>query len=248
MKILNRRKAFTLSEVMVALGVLGVLAAITVPVIINTRPDNNKIMFKKAYLTASKVVTEMINDEANYPADSVWTDTLGVTHECKIDGVGDFVQCGFNNERATTNGSVEKFCYFFAEQLNTLGPVTCPESTADVAVKFATTSDGITWYIGRFGSPAFPITTTGSYMTGIAIDVNGPDKGPNCSKDLGVSTEALAGTDLSDYVQCEENVVPDLFIITINYAGKIKVGSQCLEEYCDPYAEAILSNPTDNQK
>ena len=61
------KKAFTLTELLIALGVIGVLAAILLPVISNLLPDQNAIMAKRAYYATQNIVSEMINDADCYP-------------------------------------------------------------------------------------------------------------------------------------------------------------------------------------
>ena len=61
------KKGFTLAELLIALGVVGILVAILMPVIFSIIPDQNEIMAKKAYYTVQSVVSEMINDGSCYP-------------------------------------------------------------------------------------------------------------------------------------------------------------------------------------
>lgn len=44
-----KKHGFTLSEVLIALGIIGIISAIGLPLINNARPDRNKIMYLKAY-------------------------------------------------------------------------------------------------------------------------------------------------------------------------------------------------------
>ena len=61
------KKAFTLTELLIALGVIGILAAILLPVISNLLPDQNVIMAKRAYYAVQNVVSDMINNADCYP-------------------------------------------------------------------------------------------------------------------------------------------------------------------------------------
>lgn len=67
MKIFSKTPGFTLAEVMVCLSILGVIASISLPVIKAKKPDGNRIMFKKAYSTLERAVSELINDPEIYP-------------------------------------------------------------------------------------------------------------------------------------------------------------------------------------
>ena len=55
------KKAFTLSEALVTLAILGVLAAILIPVIDNVRPDKDKITYKKALYTMQGAVSNALD-------------------------------------------------------------------------------------------------------------------------------------------------------------------------------------------
>lgn len=60
-------KAFTLTELLIALGVVAVLCAILMPVVNSLRPNQNIIMAKRAYYTVQSIVSELINDDSCYP-------------------------------------------------------------------------------------------------------------------------------------------------------------------------------------
>ena len=63
----NLYKAFTLSELMIALGVIGVLCGILIPLVMHIMPNQNTTMAKRAYYALKSAVNEMINDEGCYP-------------------------------------------------------------------------------------------------------------------------------------------------------------------------------------
>ena len=62
-----KKKAFTLAETLICLGFIGIIATTLVTVTSKNLPDQNKILFKKAYATTSHIVTELVNDESLYP-------------------------------------------------------------------------------------------------------------------------------------------------------------------------------------
>lgn len=55
---------FTLTELMIAITVLGILTAAVLPAVLGNNPNQNKVMIKKAYFTTAEVVSEMINNES----------------------------------------------------------------------------------------------------------------------------------------------------------------------------------------
>ena len=64
---MRRFKGFTLTELMVALAVLGILVAVVTPAIMKTRPNKNKMMIKKSFYATEQIVNSLINDEILYP-------------------------------------------------------------------------------------------------------------------------------------------------------------------------------------
>lgn len=148
-------KAYTLSEVLVTIGILGVLAAMIIPAVTKTKPDVNKVMFKKAYSSIEKTVADMIGDSIAYPS----TDTTGFAN-ADTSGITGFP------------ASTDKFCYLFSQRMNTVNTVNCPSTGGPGTF---TTTDGIVW---TFTVPS-TFTVGASNYYNIKIDVNGT-KAPNC--------------------------------------------------------------------
>ncbi len=102
------KKAFTLSEALVTLAILGVLAAILIPVINNVRPDKDRITYKKALYSMQGAISNAM-DSTLYSAAAnsaaYWKDE-------------------------TVTGYT--FCKSVADALNTTGTVCCqaPDDSA----------------------------------------------------------------------------------------------------------------------
>lgn len=64
-----KRLGFTLSEVIIALGIIGILAAITSPLTSGIMPDRSKILVLRAYKTLSNINEELVNDPGLYMSD-----------------------------------------------------------------------------------------------------------------------------------------------------------------------------------
>lgn len=175
---MKRFKGFTLSELMVAITVLGVLCATVLPAVMNNNPNQNKMMMKKAYYTFSEVISEVINDTRYYP------DVDGV---CPDNDNGGYL--GFDCT-ADSTGSTKKLPFLFAKEVNIDGrkitkltDIKADDEKSSLAdcngvhnsCYVLTTNDGMVW--------AFPkkSLTKGSATDTILIgvDVNGPDR-PNC--------------------------------------------------------------------
>lgn len=197
------KKGFTLSEVMVSFMVIGVIAAIIIPIVASKKPNANKLLFKKGYYITERIVNDMINDETLYPEEDT--------------------KAGFDNTISITfNGKpyagASKFCELFATKVNTTGTVSCtPEKSTpangstNLNSGNFTTTDGITWHIPiNDFSAATPVTIT--------IDVNGTsartNNSPNCL-----------------YVSDTVCPMPDKFQINIEKDGKMSVSGTKEVEY-----------------
>lgn len=231
-------KGFTLAEFMVVLGILGILAAFLVPAIFQTAPDNNKVMFKKAYYTLEQAISKMINDDNSYSS----------------------VTRGFNYTNATTlSGTTNKFCYYLADELNIVEAATCPANNASpVTNGYFTTTDGVAWtifyptngndttgYDTQFPMSLVPATTL--YATKIIVDVNGISKGTNCSTDSAAASYKFGAGEGTALTLCPVTTdcssKPDRFIIGVRYDGKLQIGSDNSTDAC---ATSILEEPTKN--
>ena len=218
-------KGFTLSEVMVTITILGVLAAILIPAVVNVSPDSSKILLKKANVTLERAVSDLISNDLYYPADQTDDDSNGVK-----------VSRGFNYTNTVGMGlpsSNDKFCYLLSQELNTVSANCTAVATGTapniVAPYTFTTTDGMLWTINDTTATAFTLspgyyTTVGTTPT-LTVDVSGATKGDNCYYDTCAATKKA-----------------DRFYYCIRYDGKMTI------KPLDTAAVAILTNPTDNKK
>lgn len=235
-------RGFTLAEVLVTVGLIGLIAAITIPALINSTPDKNKFMFKKAYYSLNKAINAMVTDETDYPTD-LW------------DNLADLPR-GFNYTDQTTNSVTissvttvyNKFCYLLMKNLNTTGSNGCIKAS-DTGISTFTTSDGMTWniYTPMSDTSASALVNTGankttggpfplnasSYDTLITIDVNGPKTGNNNGPDC--SYTALSNPSVN---ACGANVTPDIFRIGVRYDGRLQINPN------DTFAINAMSDQT----
>ncbi|MCD7879302.1 MAG: type II secretion system GspH family protein [Candidatus Gastranaerophilales bacterium] len=64
------KKGFTLAETLITLAILGVVAAVTMPLLIKSRPDKDAIMYKKAVLTTEQVILTLAESDDTDIADT----------------------------------------------------------------------------------------------------------------------------------------------------------------------------------
>lgn len=167
---MKKFKGFTLTELMVALAVIGILVAIVTPTIMKTRPNKNKMMIKKAYYTTENIVGSLINDPTLY-ADM----TSACTHP---EGMvpGDYCAYGFDYDAAAETGAVSysgdtKFQGLFASKLNI--------SNADADFTNFSTTDGMSWDFTNIKTGWVKGAAPAANIRELVIDVNGAAP-PNC--------------------------------------------------------------------
>ena len=64
---MNKKFAFTLSEVLIMVAIVGILATISVVSLKNLRPDKDVLLVRKAYNETARAVSSLANDETIYP-------------------------------------------------------------------------------------------------------------------------------------------------------------------------------------
>ena len=237
---MRRFKAFTLTELMIALAVIGVLVAVVTPAIMRTRPNKNKMMIKKTFYETEKIVNSLINDETLYidGRDACNAQAAdAATGEC-LWGFDDFHAVKYDGETygagapaadadadavaANRTAKAGKFAGLFGAKLNWKS-----NPTDYVYV----TSDGVKWDLSGTTTSGTGIvwqhdTTMKPYQIGgssdgvipagkILIDVNG-DEGPNCRQNgTTQGGTACAGSE-SDF---------DQYQIEVFVNGKMRIDS-----------------------
>ncbi len=205
-KRIKIKKGFTLAEVMIALGIMGVIAAVTIPAMVKLRPNTTAIMFRKTYYTLEKAVSDLITDDVLYPE----LDKGNVT----INGATVADQpLGFASD------AVNVFCGNLVGELKTVGSNSCSDTSSN-AVKVFTTSDGVDWYYKANST----FTANSLNYNYIGLDVNGT-KSPNCSQTNNIGT---AFTTDAAKATC---TAPDRFEIGIRYDGKLTVVGATAQGY-----------------
>ena len=185
---------FTLTELMIAITVLGILTAAVLPAVLGNNPNQNKIMMKKAYYTTAEVVSEMINNESLFPTWGGWNDQeyrpinfeeemVGGQH---IGVLNNWDPVDFDGINTGTQGDgIPKAILIFSRMIN---PKVNPwERSSEEGLKYqdpcvkiapngypyyvTKTRDGMIW--------CFAGSTSSVGGLSVLVDVNGSAK-PNC--------------------------------------------------------------------
>ncbi len=223
MKRLNN--AFTLTELMIALGVIAILCAILLPVIFNLMPNQNTIMAKRAFYTVQTVISDMINDESCYP-DKTSAAGVGAARVGFDDEYG-YTNCAKYDEAFINGGNADtKFKTLFYDKLGIEGN----------GNRF-TTSDGMEWV---FTDSAFNKNSADGGSIKLSVDVNGSDE-PNCSNNHAYTGEFGTGDD-GNCAADKRSSGFDRFRMTIKGNGQITIDAG------DPWARdavKVSKNLTD---
>lgn len=139
-----KNKGFTLAEVLITLGIIGVITALILPAINNLRPDKNKVAYLKVYDTIASTIKNLASDSSIYPV-------------CKDANTDNNINCSqyplFNTNKPIPNrygdayGGEGKLCALMALALNV------PEGSVDCKTGAYTFS--INDYTDNFSEPSF---------------------------------------------------------------------------------------------
>lgn len=161
--------AFTLAEVLITLGVIGIVAAITIPVLMkNTQDQELKTAWKKEFSVMSQAMTQMAQDNG-----------------------GNFAGVFTNSQKA--RNMFEKYLKFVKECDSGASFGNCWASSYKTLNNLTGTwgndaglilNDGASVMFAAFGGGTWLNCTTnvgnGLLACGyVPLDVNGPNKGPN---------------------------------------------------------------------
>lgn len=174
-----KKQGFTLAELLIVLGITGVVAAVLLPVINNLLPDKTKMMYLKAY------------DELMQDVKSLGANSSLFPYAVDINGKSyDVSNYPFINNEIPINKKFSKDEYTGKTKLCNLIAFTmnaepnCKEDAPDYsdslfdANKSYTTKNGMQWWI----VPKVYETSEGkaSYQTDIYVDVDPSKKSKNC--------------------------------------------------------------------
>lgn len=200
----RENRAFTLTELLIALGVIAILCAILLPIIFNLMPNQNTIMAKRAYYTVQSVISELLNDTGCYP------DKTSAVINARVgfdDGFGS-PNCTKWDEAFINGGDANtKFRTLFRDKLGLDGSGTT-----------FTTPDGMDWV---FNGVNFVANGTDGGEAYLLVDVNGKGE-PNCSNN--VSYSGIFGTGNDANCQGRQSGF-DRFRMKIKGDGRVTIDS-----------------------
>jgi len=200
------KRGFTLAEILISVGIIGVVAALMLPMVNKYKPDENKIRFLQTYTTIMEIMPGIVNNKDAYPLMSVYGITATVYDEYPLMNVNHVV-----NIDGTDYSGTKKICRLLAMGLNTTGSINCTDNyNANILNETFSPSfksvNGVEYLVQTYLSG-------NSYRTEVMIDVNGSGNGANC------------------YIVNEGCREPDRFLITIGPDGQVNAGDSMGKEH-----------------
>lgn len=146
-----QKKGFTLQEVLIAVAIVGVVAAMIVPSVQKIMPDKTKVQYIKVYNTLTTQINDILDDQSLY-----WT-------TYKSDGTPECEGLTCRKQPVVAPYSTDNYCQLntklpaiLAHRLNLAGDPTYP-STPNITPSTTTfkTTDGTEW---RFAIAYFSLS------------------------------------------------------------------------------------------
>lgn len=125
------KKGFTIAETVLTMAILGVIAAVTIPIINDAQPNKDIVMYNKALSTMQTAVGEIINKSFDIAIDA----------DVSV----------YNPEDFLANIPSKNICMQLAANLNTKGEIKCNQSEAEMSYDspdFVTTDGLKFWHVG----------------------------------------------------------------------------------------------------
>ena len=153
------KKGFTLSELLITLAIVGIVAAIAAPGIVGMMPDKKKMIYMKAYNTLTTLTNDILDDPSLY-----WT-TYDNNGEPNCAGL----RCA---ERPLDNDygiadAAEKYPRLLASKMNLVS-----EWEGQGRIGECTSADGIRWQFLTEETNNNDIPGGKEFIVNITIDVN----------------------------------------------------------------------------
>jgi len=176
------KKGFTITEVLIAVGIIGIISALMVTTFNNVKPDKDKVMYLKAYDALTEAVEKMVNSPGIYSGITKYTYSGSVERSFDVSKYPmlDLQAPTSPNYQNSTpnpyNGAI-KFANLLADALNGERKANCGANVT--SCKFTTNSGAYTWTV----TPKYPkklgnaISTKSkvSYYNIITLNINGTD-------------------------------------------------------------------------
>ncbi len=184
---MKKNRAFTLAELLIVLGITGVVAAVLLPAINNLMPDKTKVMYLKAYDELSQDIKNLASNSSLFFSTQEAGDKDFVINQYPLLNT----QAPRDSKFSEYSGKT-KLCKLIAYTLNSDADNKCSDesyefNSSDFKNKFNsnafTTANGMKWWIVPLKNEISSGDNKASYQTDIYVDVDPSKKSPDCIYD-----------------------------------------------------------------
>lgn len=124
---MNKKNAFSFTELMIVVALIGVIASFMIPALVKVEPDETALTYKKVFYALEEAISTVINNLEIYP----WGD-LSLTNVAIPTGATGDAITGYEEDPKG-----EYLCRQLAETMNTIGAIKCTESDGRATLKIA---------------------------------------------------------------------------------------------------------------
>lgn len=199
------KKGFTLAELILTMGIIGIIAAIITPSLGDIMPDQSKAKVLKAYNTLTNMTKEIIDNPSMYTEDYDSQSNIMYEGLASYRSVPDQTNYPDNVYAGTA-----KYARLLSTVMSLDGDVTSISNGCSF-----TTTDGIFWKITA-NTPTSELLGTTRYMRityDVVIDTNGENVGKDC------------------YYGQSGCIKPDLYKFTVDTFGHVNPNDSLTKAY-----------------
>lgn len=189
-----KQRAYTLAEVLIAVGIIGVLAAVMLPMVNKYKPDTTKILYLNTYDALAESISSAANNDAYYVKDN----EIFSFERYPFANLDNYINS--TNASYNIHGGTNKLCRVLADNFDIIentflirqnspinGRRVCddtyhPYNIPNDFLPSFTSKNGIEFMITTRANP--PQNNNNNYQTDIIIDINGSANGNNCTYDI----------------------------------------------------------------
>ena len=176
-----KKFGYTLAEILIAITIIGIMTAVMLPLVNNTKPDKTKVMYLKTY---DSLVEILNNVSSNSQIFAVSTQSGGQTYDiskCPLFDTAERRINGNNEVILATQDGNDKLCSVVAASFGVEpNDDSCSDNVPYTDANFLTNLSFTNNYGMQFKFIVAGIdVVNGIYNTGIYIDTDG-DNGNNC--------------------------------------------------------------------
>ena len=175
-----KKKAFTLAEAVMTLGIVGLVASLMIPLVNKFKPDINKVVYLKNYDALTTALDYIVNSKTIYPNYNP-NETRTAYKNIVYKNYPLYNSIAVNEDGISLTSGANKFCQIIAEALGSgTVPQSCDKNIEGNSASF-TTRSGVDYIVHT--EIKDPSNAKGYFKANILIDIDGLSKGNNQTYD-----------------------------------------------------------------